>query len=199
MKTIKIIKERVFKAGYVLRTELVEDPSMDEPMEWTMAYNLDGDYIGNPKDAYLLCAKRAIGPQKRTRDSSVCSIGFSSKDSKWYGWSHRAIFGFKIGSTCKKGDCHYLPSNKRDFREDCVRFWSGPNHEQVKAKAVVEDGVAGVYVSWQYSKDIPNKDLRSTVSGIFSAYPSRFGKGEWTAKTVADARQMACDFAGIVS
>lgn len=25
------------------------------------------------------------------------SIGFSEKEKKWYGWSHRAIFGFGIG------------------------------------------------------------------------------------------------------
>lgn len=24
-------------------------------------------------------------------------IGFSEKNKKWYGWSHRAIFGFKVG------------------------------------------------------------------------------------------------------
>lgn len=25
------------------------------------------------------------------------SVGFSEKDQKWYGWSHRAIMGFGIG------------------------------------------------------------------------------------------------------
>jgi len=28
---------------------------------------------------------------------TVGSTGFSEKDQKWYGWSHRAIFGFKVG------------------------------------------------------------------------------------------------------
>lgn len=50
-----------------------------------------------------------IQPEKSCPDDNVCSIGFSTKDGKYYGWSHRAIFGFKIGSKCKKGDCHYLP------------------------------------------------------------------------------------------
>ena len=27
----------------------------------------------------------------------TASIAFSSKSQKWYGWSHRAIYGFKIG------------------------------------------------------------------------------------------------------
>ena len=35
------------------------------------------------------------------------SIGFSEKEQKWYGWSHRAIYGFGIGSKIKKGDCGY--------------------------------------------------------------------------------------------
>ena len=32
------------------------------------------------------------------------SIGFSEKEQKWYGYSHRAIHGFKIGDKCKDGD-----------------------------------------------------------------------------------------------
>ena len=35
------------------------------------------------------------------------NIGFSEKEQKWYGWSHRAIYGFGVGSKCKKGDTHY--------------------------------------------------------------------------------------------
>ena len=60
-------------------------------------------------------------------------VGFSPKEQKWYGWSHRAIYGFGIGSTCKKGDCHYIGS-------------------------------------------------------------STIGRGEWIAKTMEDAKQMAIDF-----
>ena len=32
------------------------------------------------------------------------STGFSEKDQKWYGWSHRAIFGFKIGDKIFEAD-----------------------------------------------------------------------------------------------
>jgi hypothetical protein len=136
MTTIKILKEKVFKAGFVLRTEIIESPCVGEPLThtWTMAYTPDGDYIGDYKMANYLCVKRGIQPILRLQTSHVCSIGFSNKDGKWYGWSHRAICGFKIGSKCKQGDCHY----------NSIR-------------------------------------------------------GEWTAKTVADAKQMACDFAESVS
>lgn len=139
MKTLKILNEKVFKAGYVLRKELIETPCKGEPpMEWTQAYNPSGKYIGSSKDAYHICVKRGIQPTTISPDRNVCSIGFSNKNGKWYGWSHRVICGFKIGSTCKKTDCHYLPK-------------------------------------------------------------SRGGRGEWTAKTIEDAKQMAIDFANGVS
>ena len=37
-------------------------------------------------------------------DSNVACIGFSSSEQKWYGWSHRAIYGFGIGYIAKEGD-----------------------------------------------------------------------------------------------
>lgn len=139
MKALKIISERVMKAGYVLRRELCESPCKGEPpYEWTMAYTPQGLFIGDPRMAWQLCVKRGIRPEGRATDSSVASVGFSGKDGKWYGWSHRAICGFKIGSKCRRGMCHYMPR-------------------------------------------------------------SRGGRGAWVAKTVADARQMACDFAAGVS
>jgi len=139
MKASKIIWERVYKAGYILRRELIETSVVDAPThEWTMAYAPSGGWIGTPEEARLLCFERGIRPEKSDPKHCVCSIGWSHKDGKWYGWSHRAIFGFKIGSTCKKGDCHYVPKN-------------------------------------------------------------RGGRGEWKAETVADARQMAIDFAEGVS
>lgn len=40
-------------------------------------------------------------------EKKSCGVGFSEKEQKWYGWSHRAIYGFGVGSKCKKGDAHY--------------------------------------------------------------------------------------------
>jgi len=34
------------------------------------------------------------------------STGLGS-DRKWYGWSHRAVYGFKVGDKIKKGDVIY--------------------------------------------------------------------------------------------
>ena len=41
---------------------------------------------------------------KTNKDIYKNPIGFSEKEQKWYGWSHRSIYGFKIGDKCKKGD-----------------------------------------------------------------------------------------------
>lgn len=37
-------------------------------------------------------------------DSTIKHIGYAPKEQKWYGWSHRAIYGFKVGDTVKQGD-----------------------------------------------------------------------------------------------
>lgn len=39
--------------------------------------------------------------------NNVPSIGFSETEQKWYGWSHRAIYGFGVGSKVKKGHAGY--------------------------------------------------------------------------------------------
>ncbi|MDP1712428.1 MAG: hypothetical protein Q8K86_08225 [Candidatus Nanopelagicaceae bacterium] len=43
-----------------------------------------------------------VSPEKAAPDHNVCSIGKSSKDGLWYGWSHRAIKGFKSKEEAKK-------------------------------------------------------------------------------------------------
>jgi len=46
--------------------------------------------------------KHGIKPEKGRAKKPA--IGFSEDEQKWYGWSHRAIYGFKIGDVVKKGD-----------------------------------------------------------------------------------------------
>ena len=74
-----------------------------------VAYTPDGGYIGTPEVAHSLCNKRGISPERISRGSKegskVCSIGFSDREQKWYGWSHRAIYGFSVGDVAKEGDC----------------------------------------------------------------------------------------------
>ena len=100
----KTISTRRYRAGYEVRREWWDNGD-DHPVLMRTAYNPDGEWIGEPSWAHRLCVQRGIRPVKSDPDHCVCSIGYSSKDGKWYGWSHRAIHGFKVGDVVKKGNC----------------------------------------------------------------------------------------------
>ena len=89
---------RNFKAGYQIHTGEWSHDGGDTwtPMKW--ATNPQGDFISDSRLAYRLCVKRGIAPELRTGNSNTCSVGFSEREQKWYGWSHRAIYGFGVGS-----------------------------------------------------------------------------------------------------
>jgi hypothetical protein len=92
------VKTTVYKAGYQVKEELWTYNPNEEPTKMKSAYTPSGDYIGNPESARYFVVKRGIIPELRTPDSNVCSIGYCPKERKWYGWSHRAIYGFGIGT-----------------------------------------------------------------------------------------------------
>lgn len=124
-----IIEEKKYKAGYVVKTVLSrsdfeavvlsegENPidaedladyinqNKDKVIITKQAYTPDGIYIGTPKTAHYLIVKKGIKPELSDTEHKVCSIGFCEKEQKWYGWSHRSIYGFGIGDKVKKGDC----------------------------------------------------------------------------------------------
>lgn len=198
----EVLSTRKYKAGYEIRKELVDGtPYGSSDIEIKSAYTQTGAYIGKSREAYRLCKKRGIKPEVRTPDSNVCSIGFCEEEQKWYGWSHRAIYGFGVGSEVKKGSCAYTPTTKDDFKEDMIRFWHDPEiHEQTLAKSdYIEDGINGVQIYWRYTDKVKNEKLRGKISAVFQSYPDEYGRGEWVAKNLVDARQMACDFAEGVS
>ncbi len=170
-----------------------------EIVEQLMAYAPDGGYIGTPEDAATLCHERGIRPERATPEHRVCSVGFCEVDKKWYGWSHRAIFGFEVGSTVERGDCGYMPTDREDFRQDMIRFWTEDAHEDVMGEFATEGGNPGVNITWRYANTVPNPKLRGTITAVFQLFPSKWGRGEWTAATMVDARQMAVDFARGVS
>ncbi len=70
-----------------------------------VAYTPEGAYIGNLGRARSLCEKRGIAPELMSPGRKVCSIGFCADEQKWYGWSHRAIYGFGVGAVVAEGDC----------------------------------------------------------------------------------------------
>lgn len=104
-------------------------------------------------------------------------LGFSEKEQKYYGWSHRAIYGFEIGHKVKMGDAGYFPSNKKDFIDSIKRFH--------KTSEIKEDK-NGFWIINKKSKE-------------FYDFPKKWGKGEYTIKTLEDAKQAAIDFAEDVS
>ena len=102
----KLLKTWKYKVGYHIRyEELSGDEAGGEPFVMRSAYTPDGDYIGNPRMAIFLVKDKGIKPEKVDAEDGVCSIGFCADENKWFGWSHRAIYGFTIGDTVKEGDC----------------------------------------------------------------------------------------------
>ena len=72
---------------------------------YTMAglENSRGDYIG-PVDLRGFLDKHSIDPEMEDEKSSSCTIGWSEKEGKYYGWSHRGQRGFAIGDLTFAGD-----------------------------------------------------------------------------------------------
>lgn len=102
MRVKKVLKIRRYKAGYEVRDEVIDGKRYGSPdVVMKSAYTSKGDYIGDSKTAHRLCKKYGIAPELNNSTSKVCSIGFSEKSQKWYGWSHRAMFGFKIGDVIR--------------------------------------------------------------------------------------------------
>ena len=200
--TLSVRQSKKYK--YFVVKELISGKEYGcDDFEMDGAYNPEGLYLGDKKTALYLTKKKGITLFERVGENdNIASIGFNSIEQKWYGWSHRAINGFGIGSEVKKGDCAYMPPNEEDFIEDAKQFWSGTGHEDIQAKIVEEwndEMIRGVYVSWVYSAECSNKSIHGQIRGSFEPFPKVYGKGEWVAETLEDAKQMAKNFAGDVS
>lgn len=176
------------------------------PAEMETCYTTDGDWIGDPDTAKYLCEDRGIYPvhaDEIPKGALIpCSVGFCEREQKWYGWSHRAIFGFGILSVVKRGDCAYQPVDRDDFGREMLAFFVGNDSNYLNCSfrhAVNADGVSGVEINATYSEAVPNQRLRGSPYVLFRPYPEKFGRGEWVAETLEDARQMAVDFAESVS
>ena len=88
------------------------DPS-EQPTIMASVLCKDGGYVGRVED-FLKLLDMGILPESSKHNfndaancghGSTANIGKSFKDGKWYGWSHRAMFGFQIGDVVKEGDC----------------------------------------------------------------------------------------------
>lgn len=152
--------------------------------------NFDNSYmthVGMEDDLKFL-ADREI------TDELTHGVGYSPKDKKWYGWSHRAIFGFEVGSTCEKGNCHYNGNSEEDRLEAALEFWRDIDHVDVRCEGIITRGKDKYYdLKWEYTDLVPNKSLHGTTGGSHH-FITPLGRGEWVAETMEDAKQMAIDF-----
>lgn len=140
-------------------------------------------------------------------------LGFSEEQDKWYGWSHRAIFGFGVGSVCKAGDSAFVASNKEEYIAQFKNFWGGDEefyrdeeggYETTLVKVVVDctdpeeeytpSRALGVNVITNTSFFGKQEGRESYISNHWGPYPEVWGRGEWTALTLSDAKEMARDF-----
>lgn len=137
------------------------------------------------------------------KTSNVANIGFSPKNNKWYGWSHRGWCDFTIGSKVKMGDCAYVATSKEDYEKQQINFWCGSKEDGMLNPHIINRTDKTFTIEATYSTDpkiIPNKTIRGKVWTYTCHYPDKIlGHGEWIAKTMEDARQMACDYAESVA
>lgn len=193
---IKTLIKKDEKEFYDILTEDWKHNEEDDATRMVSAYSKEGLYIGNKQTLKALLKKGITAFEASKESDSVVSIGFNSAEQKWYGWSHRAIFGFGIGSTCKKGDCHYVPIDFEEIKS--THYFGEPCH------LLNADGMCTSTCSakWEENPDDPLKSLKM-IPGTETppcecnkencVFPT--GRGEWTAKTLEDAKQMAKDFA----
>jgi len=162
----------------------------------TKAYsNRNGCYIGDEERAEMLF-QAGINPEPSHPENKVCSIGWCEREQKWYGWSHRARWGFGVGDQVKKGDIAYKAANERDWIDSMLNFWDSEYRINTSHYSKIDDNNESILViEYTYTNDVPNEKLRGTKDSREFNYPKSLGRGEWTAKTLDDAKQMAIDFA----
>ena len=158
------------------------------------------------------CREHGIKPELRTPNSKVPSIGFSATEQKWYGWSHRAIYGFAIGHTVKSGDCAYTADNPEEMIDDRERFFADISEKcgkERRAECQILPDRSGICIL-HAPLNIPiASSMEEVLEADYDTLPvvdiapdftiEKCGRGKWTAKTLVDAKQMACDFAESVS
>ena len=149
------VKEYLEKVSYTVERDYGFGKSM------VYESKFDGSYIthvGMEKNVKFL-ADREI------TEELTHGVGFSPKDRKWYGWSHRAIFGFGIGSTCKKGDIHYVASTPEELIDDYANFYADISKETAERyRAEVKCGKGEWIASTMEEAKQMAKDFNSGVS-----------------------------------
>ena len=194
------VKDFIKKVAYVGKTKCIGSPSP------TYYSKFDGSYLTlvSMEDNLKFLADREV------TEELTNGVGFSPKDNMWYGWSHRAIFGFTIGSECKKGNCNYVASTPEELIEDRYNFFVDISEEcaqQHKDECQILEDRSGIRILTTPIKMSVAKDINELVDHLEGGktldeetifkddfYIIKCGRGAWVAKTLDDAKQMAIDF-----
>ena len=110
----KILRIAVSKYGYEVREEEVTYNESEPPTIMQSCYSPKGDYLGDQEFTLRLIKEFGIRHFEAYPESRVVCYGFSPLQKKWYGWSHRAIAGFKVGDRVEKG--HVIATQLDDAR-----------------------------------------------------------------------------------
>lgn len=196
------------KRGYRIVESWKPEGAPDDCDGIPSAFSLmDGGYIGNPDYAQNLI-DADIQPQLADPEHGVCSIGYCAKEFAWYGWSHRAMCGFKVGSQITRDHAGYRPTDKEDFVAHTIDFWRNEHIGEIIPHLDQEEEIRhagevtkqkGVRLEYVYNDTVPNESLRGKTQTEFFPYPEKWGRGEWEAENLDDAMEMAKDFAEAVS
>ena len=107
----------VVEKNQLHNTKDVNNESFNVDCSTIISVQHNGSYVGDMQWAYNLLKLGIHNPLSDGGDCPTCYYGKSIKDGKWYGWSHRAMFGFMVGSKIKKGDCGYVSDNPKEIMD----------------------------------------------------------------------------------
>lgn len=136
-------------AEFEIRVEQVSMHKSETPVLMFSVYAKDGGYVGTIESAKSYFDMGII-PEKSLDTHNVCSIGKSVIDGKWYGWSHRALYGFSIGDEAKEGDLvtksgyvdGYLEEHPEEDRRVPVGFIAKTDEDAKRMAIAFADSVS---------------------------------------------------------
>ncbi len=176
---------------------------------------VDNSYVGRvglEDDDILKFLKKYTITHVQGRGGNTSCLGFSETEQKWYGWSHRATYGFGVGSEVNKGDCSYIAATPEGLIEDHVAFHADISEESadlhrrecqiLKDRSGIRILHAPMFIPMANSiEDALDDDAELELVDLTADAVSivKCGRGAWQAETLEDAREMATNFASGVN
>lgn len=161
----------------------------------------------------MLCHIHNITAVEHIADN--IGIGFSATEQVWYGWHWERVKAFGVGSIMASDIPGYQPSRRADFIAKIL--------DKYKSRSDIhnlhfEFHDLGIDIQYDLNTDASDRPISAEArnelkafteeTGIqpediinakhqmwFAQYPKTWGRGEWIAETLDDAKQMALDYA----